>query len=757
MTIADAPAQAGAVDLICFSHLRWDFVYQRPQHLLSRAARTMRVFYFEEAAWADDVAPQLETRLTAEGVIVAHPLLPNGLEWSAYDDTVRGLIAELLARYRIRAPIVWFYTPHALAVARDVPARLTVYDCMDELSAFQDADPELPALESALMARADLVFTGGRSLFEAKRTRHPAVHCFPSGVDLAHFTPARAGLPEPAVQAAIADPKVGFYGVLDERLDCDLLGAVAALRPSVQFVLIGPVAKIEQSALPVRSNIHYLGEQAYADLPAFVSHWGAALMPFAICAATRFISPTKTPEYLAAGRPVVSAPIADVVQQYGGMRGVFIADSAEAFAAAVDSALDMSRSGPGWLPEADAALASMSWDAIWTAMHGLIDAALRPAPAVMRRAEYDVVVVGAGFAGSVLAERLAAASGQRVLVIDRRAHVGGNAYDAPDAAGVMVHPYGPHIFHTNAEAVIDYLSRFTAWRPYEHRVLAAVQGMLLPMPINRTTVNRFFGLDLAEGDVAAFLAAQAGPARPVRTSEDVVVGAVGRALYEAFFQGYTRKQWGLDPSQLDKSVAARVPSRTSDDDRYFTDRFQAMPLHGFTRMFERMLDHPGITVATETEWQEVDTSRAGHLVFTGPVDEYFGFRFGKLPYRSLTFRHETHDGALLQPVAVINHPDPAVPYTRVTEFKHLTGQVHAKTSLCYEYPSAEGDPYYPVPRAENQALYQRYQALADAAEGVTFAGRLATYRYYNMDQVVAQALATHRRMVGQTPVAAAAE
>ena len=270
----------------------------------------MRVFYFEEAAWADDVAPQLETRLTAEGVIVAHPLLPNGLEWSAYDDTVRGLIAELLARYRIRAPIVWFYTPHALAVARDVHARLTVYDCMDELSAFQDADPELPALESALMARADLVFTGGRSLFEAKRTRHPAVHCFPSGVDLAHFTPARAGLPEPAVQAAIADPKVGFYGVLDERLDCDLLGAVAALRPSVQFVLIGPVAKIEQSALPVRSNIHYLGEQAYADLPAFVSHWGAALMPFAICAATRFISPTKTPEYLAAGRPVVSAPIA---------------------------------------------------------------------------------------------------------------------------------------------------------------------------------------------------------------------------------------------------------------------------------------------------------------------------------------------------------------------------------------------------------------------------------------------------------------
>ena len=756
MTIADVPGHAGAVDLLCFSHLRWDFVFQRPQHLLSRAAREMRVFFFEEAAWEDGVEPQLRTRMTEEGVVVAHPLLPNGLAWAAYDGTVRRLVDQLVAQYAIDRPVLWYYTPHPLAVSGHLAARLTVYDCMDELSAFQGADPDLPELEAGLMARADLVFTGGRSLFEAKRGRHAEVHCFPSGVDTAHFAPARAGLPEPADQAAIPHPRAGYFGVLDERLDGGLLGELARLRPRLQIVMIGPVAKIAATDLPQGANIHYLGEKAYADLPAYAAHWDVALMPFAISPATRFISPTKTPEYLAAGLPVVSTPVPDVVQQYGGMQGVGFAGDAEAFAVAADAALELGRE---WVAEADAALAAMSWDATWARMSRLIAAALpaaRPAaPALMRRVEYDAVVVGAGFAGSVLAERLAAGSGQRVLVVDRRAHIGGNAFDTPDAAGVLIHPYGPHIFHTNSDAVVEYLSRFTAWRPYEHRVLARVRDMLLPVPINRTTVNRFFGLDLPEAEVPGFLAAQAEARDAVRTSEDVVVGTVGRALYEAFFQGYTRKQWGLDPSQLDKSVTARVPARSNDDDRYFTDRFQAMPLHGYTRMFERMLDHPNITVATGVEWRDV-AARAGHVVFTGPVDEYFGFRFGRLPYRSLQFRHETHDGGLLQPVAVINQPDAAVPYTRVTEFRHLTGQAHAKTSLCYEYPVAEGDPYYPVPRAENQALYQRYQALADATEGVTFAGRLATYRYYNMDQVVGQALATYRRMVERTEQVAAA-
>ncbi|RZM12066.1 MAG: UDP-galactopyranose mutase, partial [Sphingomonas sp.] len=357
------------------------------------------------------------------------------------------------------------------------------------------------------------------------------------------------------------------------------------------------------------------------------------------------------------------------------------------------------------------------------------------------------MVVGAGFAGAVLAERLASDSGQRVLVVDRRPHIGGNAYDEHDAAGVLIHRYGPHIFHTNSADVFDYLSRFTDWRPYEHRVLASVDDKLVPMPINRTTLNDLYGLSLKDdAEAAAFLASRAESVEDIRTSEDVVVAAVGRDLYETFFRGYTRKQWGLDPSELDRAVTARVPTRTSTDDRYFTDTFQAMPANGYTRMFEAMLDHPGITLDLGVEYRDViDRIDVDHIVFTGPIDEYFDFRFGKLPYRSLQFRHETHDVAQFQPVAVVNYPDETVPQTRITEYKHLTGQLHAKTSISYEFPSAEGDPYYPIPRPENQALFKRYEALADAEEGVTFVGRLATYRYYNMDQVVGQALATYRR------------
>ncbi|MBV9653001.1 MAG: UDP-galactopyranose mutase [Acetobacteraceae bacterium] len=358
----------------------------------------------------------------------------------------------------------------------------------------------------------------------------------------------------------------------------------------------------------------------------------------------------------------------------------------------------------------------------------------------------DTLVVGAGYAGAVMAERLAS-DGRQVLVVDRRPHIAGNAFDHPDAAGVLIHPYGPHIFHTNAPQVVAYLSRFTEWRPYEHRVRAVVKGMLLPIPINRTTVNRFFGLDLARDEVANFLAAKAVPIARQRTAADVVLGTVGQELYEAFFRGYTRKQWGVDPSELDSSVTARVPTRVDDEDRYFTDSFQAMPLGGYTRMFEAMLDHPNITVHLGVDFAEIRKEvRYGQLVYTGPIDEYFGYRYGRLPYRSLRFQHVTLNTTQHQPVAVVNYPSPDVPYTRITEFKHLTGQHHAKTSICFEYPSATGDPYYPVPRPENAALYARYRALADATPNVVFVGRLATYRYYNMDQVVGQALATHRRM-----------
>ncbi|WP_208733646.1 UDP-galactopyranose mutase [Pseudomonas duriflava] len=365
-----------------------------------------------------------------------------------------------------------------------------------------------------------------------------------------------------------------------------------------------------------------------------------------------------------------------------------------------------------------------------------------------KRQGFDYLIVGAGFAGSVLAERLAAGLGKRVLIVDRRPHIGGNAYDHYDEAGVLIHRYGPHIFHTNSQRIVDYLSRFTEWRSYEHRVLANVDDQLVPIPINRTTLNKLYGLDLQNDEEAAeYLAGRAEPVEHIQTSEDVVINQVGHELYEKFFRGYTRKQWGLDPSQLDKSVTSRVPTRTNTDDRYFSDTFQIMPLHGFTRMFEKMLDHPNIKVMLNTDFREIrDEIQFDHLIYSGPVDEYFDYCYGKLPYRSLKFRHEMVNSAQFQPVAVVNYPSEDVPYTRISEYKHLTGQEHLKTSVTYEYPSAEGDPYYPIPRPENAELYKRYQELANSTPNVTFLGRLGTYKYYNMDQVVGQALAAYKRI-----------
>jgi len=362
---------------------------------------------------------------------------------------------------------------------------------------------------------------------------------------------------------------------------------------------------------------------------------------------------------------------------------------------------------------------------------------------------YDYLIVGAGFAGSVLAERLASQRGKKILIVDKRPHIGGNAYDHYNDDGILVHKYGPHIFHTNSERVFDYLSQFTQWRPYEHRVLAEVDGKLLPIPINRTTVNELYGLNLqTDEECEAFFASRAEPVEQCRTSEDVVVSKVGRELYEKFFRGYTRKQWGLDPSELDAQVTARVPTRSNTDDRYFTDTFQAMPLHGYTRMFEKMLAHPNIHIMLNTDYREVErTLPYREMIFTGPVDQYFDYRYGKLPYRSLEFQHETLDAGQALPVAVVNYPNEH-PYTRVTEFKQLTGQEHAKTGVVYEYPRAEGDPYYPIPKPECTALYQKYKELAEATPGVHFVGRLATYKYYNMDQVVAQALATFDKLEG---------
>jgi UDP-galactopyranose mutase len=358
------------------------------------------------------------------------------------------------------------------------------------------------------------------------------------------------------------------------------------------------------------------------------------------------------------------------------------------------------------------------------------------------------LVVGAGYAGSVVARELADA-GRRVRVIDKRPHIAGNAYDELDAHGVLVHRYGPHIFHTNGERIFQYLSRFTEWRPYEHRVRSVVDGVAYPFPINRDTLNRLYGLDLDETGAEAFFARVREPREPVATSADVVLNSVGRDLYEKFFLNYTRKQWGLDPSQLKAGVAARIPVRTNTDDRYFTDTFQAMPLHGYTRMFAAMLDHPNITVELGVDFEEVrNGSQRSHTVYTGPIDAYFGYRFGRLPYRSLRFEHDHLPGVgRYQETGTINYPNDHA-YTRITEFKHLTGQTHAGTSIVREYPQPEGDPYYPVPRAENEALFKRYEELARGEADVTFVGRLAQYRYYNMDQVVGAALTAAKRLLG---------
>jgi UDP-galactopyranose mutase len=368
---------------------------------------------------------------------------------------------------------------------------------------------------------------------------------------------------------------------------------------------------------------------------------------------------------------------------------------------------------------------------------------------------FDYLIVGAGFAGSVLAERLAAGSDKKVLICDKRPHIGGNAYDHYNEAGILVHKYGPHIFHTNARDVFEYLSRFTEWRPYQHRVRASVDGQIVPIPINLDTINSLYGLNLTSFEVEDFFKKVAEPCEEIRTSEDVVVSKVGRELYEKFFRNYTRKQWGLDPSELDASVTSRVPTRTNRDDRYFTDTYQSMPLHGYTRMFERMLDHPNIKVLLNCDYREVEKDIPfREMIYTGPVDTYFDYCYGRLPYRSLEFKHETHDQAVFQSAPVVNYPNEQS-YTRVTEFKYLTGQEHNRTSIVYEFPKAEGDPYYPVPRKENAAIYAKYKALADRTPGVTFVGRLATYKYYNMDQIVAQALTTYGKIAGMKRIEAA--
>ena len=515
------PSQNGPSEnpaLLVFSHLRWHFVTQRPQHLLVRAALSRPVFFWEEPFVHDPANPPAHARAGgsleflsddhAPNVTVIRPHFHHG------DDVESGqkrLLDEFLAQHAITRFDAWFYTPMALGFAAHLAPEVTIFDAMDELSAFAGAPPQLLERERELFKRADVVFTGGHSLYEHKRTQHHNVHAFPSSIEQEHFAKALLPQADPEDQAPIPHPRVGFYGVLDERFDIELMREVARLRPHIHFVLLGPVVKINPASLPQGENIHYLGGKSYRELPAYLAGWDAAMLPFALNESTRFISPTKTPEYLAAGKRVVSTPIRDVVHDYGEPRLVEIADSPQGFVEALDRALAAS-DDPGWEARVERKLAESSWDSTWEAMQAEIER-VRPAREASVKApvpqevfalritrpsidSYDYIVVGAGFAGSVLSERLATGLGKRVLLLDKRHHIGGNAYDEVNEHGILIHPYGPHIFHTASQKVFDYLSQFTEWRPYEHRVLASVDGKLLPIPINLDTINQLYGLHL---------------------------------------------------------------------------------------------------------------------------------------------------------------------------------------------------------------------------------------------------------------------
>jgi UDP-galactopyranose mutase len=358
----------------------------------------------------------------------------------------------------------------------------------------------------------------------------------------------------------------------------------------------------------------------------------------------------------------------------------------------------------------------------------------------MGRHMFDFLIVGAGFAGCVLAERIASQLDRKVLIVEKRDHIGGNCYDFYNDDGILVHKYGPHYFRTNSKKVFDYLSQFTKWHYYQYKILAFVDGQLFPIPINLDTVNRLYGMNMSIFELEKFFKQVREPIKKIKTSEDVVIAQVGRELYEKFFKNYTRKQWGLDPSELDASVCARIPVRNNRDGRYFNDKYQVMPKHGYTKMFRKLISHPNIHLLLKTDYKEIlSLIPFNKMIYTGPIDEYFDYKFGRLPYRSLKFKFETLYLEWYQPVSQVNYPND-YDFTRIVEIKHATGQRHQKTTIVREYPSEEGDPYYPIPKKENHLLYEKYRKETNKLKSVYFIGRLAHYKYYNMDEVVALAL-----------------
>lgn len=365
--------------------------------------------------------------------------------------------------------------------------------------------------------------------------------------------------------------------------------------------------------------------------------------------------------------------------------------------------------------------------------------------------KYDIIIVGAGISGATLAERYATQQNKKVLVLEKRDHIGGNCYDYTDDAGVLVSKYGAHIFHTSFEDVWEYVNLFSKWTPYEHRVLSYVDGKLVPVPVNITTVNMLFGLNIKnEEEMIEWLKKNTPIIPEPKNSEEMAISRVGPVLYERMFKHYTEKQWDTSPVNLAPTVTGRIPVRTNFDDRYFSDPHQALPSEGYTKLFEKMLDHPNITVRLNTDYFAMKDQLKDFekLFFTGPIDQFFAYKYGnKLQYRSLRFEFETHDKEYYQSNAVINYPNDHK-YTRILEFKRLTGQKNPKTTICKEYPTWEGEPYYPVHSQENRDLYEEYRKEAEKSEkdGIYFVGRLANYKYFNMDQAFKNALDLYSRL-----------
>ncbi len=358
---------------------------------------------------------------------------------------------------------------------------------------------------------------------------------------------------------------------------------------------------------------------------------------------------------------------------------------------------------------------------------------------------YDYLIVGAGFAGSVAAERLAS-KGKKILLVEKRSHIGGNAYDEYDEHGILVHRYGPHIFHTNSKKVFDYLSRFTEWRKYEHRVLAKLDGEFYPIPINRTTINKLYGKNFqSDSEVQGFYDSVKKDFSKITNSEEKIVSQVGKDLFEKFFKHYTKKQWGIEARELEPDVLGRIPVRTNTDDRYFTDKYQFMPKEGYTKMFEKMLNHPNIEIVLNTDYKTIlDDVKFKKMIYTGPIDYFFDYKFGKLPYRSIRFEYKYFDMEYFQPTAQVNYVGEDVDFTRVVEHKRLSGNVTEGTTVSFEHPNETDEPFYPIPTSENQNLFAKYKHEAQKLSDVYFFGRLAEYKYYNMDRVVEAVIERYR-------------